>query len=104
MTKLLKEMYPYEYCDLPSHYIMDPQVKGFVEGYAMALSHVMKSLSGDSPCAKHYDPLLVESGVIHSYAFDMKDGGRHHPVSDYKDVGEVMQVLLKEAIDWVRDD
>lgn len=100
----LKDVYPYEYCALPSHCIMVPQVKGFVEGYAMALSHTMTALTGDNPCGKSYDPLRVEGGEMYSYAFDMKDGGRHHPISDYKDVGEVMQVLLKEAMEWVRDD
>ena len=101
---MVKIDYPYDYDDLPSHYVADPRVKGFVEGYAKALAAMMGSLTGDSPCGKSYDPLMVGEGELHSYAFDMKDGGRHHPLEDYDTVGDIMEILLKEALDWVKDD
>lgn len=96
-------VWPSDYLGLEAHHVDNPQVKGFVEGYAMALSHMMLRLSGDSPVDKSYDPMVVESGEMHSYAFDMKDGGRHHPISDYKDIGEITKVLLEEAIDWIKE-
>ena len=76
-----------------------------IEGYALGLAHMMYRLDGDSPCGKSYDPMRIEHPhLAHSYAFDMKDGGRHHDLSDYKDIGEIMDVLLEEAIDWVKHD
>jgi hypothetical protein len=100
-------IYPYEYKDLPASSVMcRDDAKGFVEGYAMALADIMLRLTGDSPCDKSYDPMQVgrEGGKFHSYAFDMKDGGRHHPISDYKDIGEVCEVLLNESVEWVNED
>ena len=76
-----------------------------IEGYALGLAHMMYRLDGDSPCSKAYDPMRIEHPhLAHSYAFDMKDGGRHHDLSDYRDIGEIMDVLLQEAIDWVKHD
>jgi len=74
-----------------------------IEAYARALDHIMVALIGDEPSTKRYDPMTVEGGVMHSYAFNMKDGGRHHPVRDYQSVEEIEQVLLREAVDWVRN-
>lgn len=76
----------------------------FIEGYAMACADLMYKMAGDSPCSKSYDPMTIEGGAMHSYAFDMKDGGRHHQISDYKDVGEILHTLLDEALDWIKDD
>lgn len=76
-----------------------------IEGYALGLAHMMYRLAGDSPCGKSYDPMRIEHPYLaHSYAFHMKDGGRHHDLSDYRDIGEIMDVLLQEAIDWVKHD
>lgn len=75
----------------------------FIEGYARGLADMMLSLCGDSPCAKSYDPMTIEGTTMHSYAFNMKDGGRHHPVSDYESVDEIFAVLLNEAVDWIKD-
>ena len=98
------EIYPHEYDDLDVSTLTDPQVKGYVEGYAAALSDLMRVLTGDSPCGKIYDPMQVEGLVMHSYAFDMKDGGRHHNASDYKDLGDIKTSLLDDASDWIRQD
>lgn len=73
-----------------------------IEAYAEALDAMMRELTGESPSAKRYDPMTVEGGVMHSYAFNMKDGGRHHPVTDYASVDEIKSVLLQEAAEWVR--
>ena len=76
-----------------------------LEGYALALTDMMYRMDGDSPCSKSYDPMWIEHPQLaHSYAFNMKDGGRHHDLSDYRDIGEIMDVLLEEAIDWVKND
>ena len=95
---------PYQYKHLKSHFLMDNQVKGFVEGYAMALCDIMYKLTGDTPSAKSYDPMFVRGGKMHSYAFDMKDGGRHHPIEDYEDVGEITECLLEETLDWIKQE
>jgi len=75
-----------------------------IEGYALALDHVIFKLTGESPSAKSYDPMRIEGNVMHSYAFNMKDGGRHHPVEDYQSVGEILDCLLSETIDYVKED
>jgi len=45
-------------------------LKGYVEGYAQALSDMMSKLSGETPSSKSYDPLTVDTErlVVHSYA------------------------------------
>lgn len=71
-----------------------------IEAYAAALCDMMTALTGDNPCAKRYDPLTIEGGIMHSYAFNMKDGGRHHPITDYDDVDDIKAALLKDAVEW----
>lgn len=75
-----------------------------IEAYARALADMMAALTGDSPCAKSYDPMTIEGLTMHSYAFNMKDGGRHHPVTDYETVDEIYSTLLAEAVDWIKQD
>lgn len=72
----------------------------FIEGYATALWSLALALGWRDGHCKSYDPMSIKDGVLHSYVFDMKDGGRHHPISDYKDKEEVCDVLLQEAISW----
>jgi hypothetical protein len=77
-----------------------------IEGYAEALQDIMYALTGENGCSKSYDPMTIyEDGVtMHSYAFDMKDGGRHHSVCDYESVREIRQCLLREAVSWINSD
>jgi hypothetical protein len=70
----------------------------YLEGYAAALQDILYELTGDNGCSKHYDPMTCESTVMHSYAFNMKDGGRHHNVKDYKNFQDIKDTLLWEAI------
>lgn len=74
-----------------------------IEAYAEALADLMYSITGESPSAKSYDPMKVVNGVMHSYAFNMKDGGRHHLVSDYESIEEIKRTLLDEAVDWIKN-
>ena len=78
---------------------------GYIEGYAAALQRMLHDLTGDNGCSKSYDPMTVdlESGVMHSYAFDMKDGGRHHPLTDYSSIDEVCDILRMEAVGEIRE-
>jgi hypothetical protein len=69
----------------------------YLEGYAAALQDIQYELTGDNCCSKSYDPMTCKSDIMHSYAFNMKDGGRHHFVSDYKSVKEIEETLLKEV-------
>jgi len=69
----------------------------YLEGYAAALQDLEYRLTGDNNCSKSYDPMTCEPQVMHSYAFDMKDGGRHHPVKDYKDIEEIKNILVEEC-------
>ncbi len=77
--------------------------EGFIEGYAAALQEIMAELTGENTCAKLYDPMEIDETFMHSYAFDMKDGGRHHELADYKDIGEIKEILKKEAVRWIKD-
>jgi hypothetical protein len=69
----------------------------FLEGYAAALQDLEYRLTGDNSCSKSYDPMKCEDEIMHSYAFNMKDGGRHHLVKDYKDFEEIKTTLLEET-------
>jgi hypothetical protein len=76
---------------------LPPDRQRFIEGYATALKDLEQRLTGDNGCSKSYDPMTCEEKVMHSYAFDMKDGGRHHPVADYGSVEEILSTLLGET-------
>jgi hypothetical protein len=78
---------------------LTPDQQRFIEGYAAALQDLEYKITGDNSCSKSYDPMKCESEVMHSYAFNMKDGGRHHPVKDYENVREILDTLLDEATD-----
>ena len=75
----------------------------YLKGYAQALQDIMWRMTGENGCAKRYDPIDFSEDKIHSYAFDMKDGGRHHPLSDYKDIDDIKECMAKEAEEWLRD-
>jgi hypothetical protein len=77
--------------------------KDYLKGYARALQDMMFKLTGDNTCSKSYDPIDFCDEKIHSYAFDLKDGGRHHPLKDYKDIDEICELMLKEAVDYCSD-
>ena len=75
--------------------------KEFIKGYATALQDIMYKLTGSNCNSKSYDPCeFYDDEKLHSYAFDLKDGGRHHPLSDYKDIDEIKDLMLKEAVEW----
>lgn len=96
--------HPYEHMQVLVKNLKDyPETVGFIEGAAYMASMLMTRLSGYSPNNKSYDPLTVNvnSGVIWSYAFNLKDGGRRHPFGDYEQVSEVINCIFDEAIDWI---
>ena len=76
---------------------LTPNEQRFLEGYAAALQDLQYELTGDNGCSKHYDPMTCEATVMHSYAFNMKDGGRHHPVNEYQNVENIRKTLLDEV-------
>jgi hypothetical protein len=90
----------------PACSALSPNESRYIEGYAAALQDIIMSLTGENGCAKSYDPMTVESSgeVMHSYAFYMCDGGRHHMVSDYVDIADIKETLLRESETWIRDD
>jgi hypothetical protein len=69
----------------------------FLEGYSAALQDIEYRMTGDNGCSKAYDPMKCEEEIMHSYAFNMKDGGRHHPVKDYEDLEDIKRILLNET-------
>ena len=83
---------------------LDFESRCFLEGYALACADIMWKLTNNTPCGKSYDPLMIEGNILHSYAFEFKDGGRHHDATLYNCVGEIMEDMLKETIDWVKDE
>lgn len=79
---------------------------GQVEGFAAAMDRVFEFITHDQRSGKSYDPMTVSEDrtTMHSYAFDMKDGGRHHPVSDYASVREILDTLFMETISEMAGD
>lgn len=77
--------------------------KEFIKGYATALQDLMLKLTGSNGNSKDYDPCdFYDDEILHSYAFELKDGGRRHPLSDYKDIDEIKALMLYEAEEWCR--
>lgn len=83
---------------------LTPREKGHIEGYAAACDDIYTRLTGDSLSSKSYDPCTIEGNTIHSYAFSLKDGGRHHPLKDYSSVKEITDLLLNETVDCINQD
>lgn len=80
---------------------------GFIEGFAAACASISAALTDYPDCGKSYDPMRVslERGMMHSYVFNMKDGGRGHPLVEYATFREIADVLIDEtlrdmATDW----
>lgn len=78
--------------------------RGYITGYATALQNIMFKLTGENSCGKSYDPCTIYPGDVelHSYAFDLRDGGRHHSLSDYNGVDDITDLMLDEAVAWIR--
>ena len=73
--------------------------KHHLEGYALGLTDLVRKVTYNSMCSKSYDPMTIDDVEMHSYAFNLKDGGRHHPLSDYENIKEIKDLMLKEAAD-----
>lgn len=78
---------------------------GYIEGFAAACDRMILNLTGDSFSGKSYDPATVDlrSATIHSYAFNLKDGGRHHPLADYESIAEICGFMANEALEAIKD-
>lgn len=81
---------------------LTPRERGHIEGYAAAMDDLYNALTGDSFSGKSYDPMTIEGGMMHSYAFDLKDGGRHHPLSDYESVEEICGMMLFQTTEAIK--
>lgn len=83
---------------------LSSQEQRYLEGYGAALQDILFQLTGSNGCSKSYDPMTCTPQTLHSYAFDMKDGGRHHPVLDYRNLEEIKKVLLDQVLQEIRED
>jgi len=81
--------------------ILNEYDRGYLTGYAEALQKIMLVLTGSNTCDKSYDPCIIDNTYIHSYAFNLKDGGRHHPISDYESVEEIATYMATEAKEFI---
>lgn len=70
-----------------------------IEHFAECLDKLELLMTGESRSAKMYDPMTCEyeTQVLHSYTFDLRDGGRHHKASDYNDLDDLFSVMLNET-------
>lgn len=82
---------------------LDFESRCFLEGYALACSDLAVKFTGESLAYKSYDPLTVEGDTLHSYAFEFKDGGRHHDANLYNSVGEIMSAMSNETFTLIMD-
>ena len=78
--------------------------QNYLRGYANALQDLMFKLTGDNTCSKSYDPIDFGNDVIHSYAFNFKNGCRRHPLKDFENMDEVKRLMLEEAYSWIDDE
>lgn len=93
---------PHTLDDIP----LDPLQKAQVlEWFAFKVWIGDNEGSGDRDYGgKSYDPLTIEldtrgGGVAHSYVYNFRDGGRHHP---FHSLHELEEWLTEEAIQSVR--
>lgn len=72
--------------------------RGYIEGAAEAAWKIaIKCGATELQHCKTYDPATVANGQIHSYVFDLADGGRHHDLKDYEDIHDVVRRFVDEA-------
>lgn len=84
--------------------VIQESEKEFIKGYANALQDILYVITGDNGNSKSYDPCdFYDNETLHSYAFDLKDGGRHHSLSDYIDIDEIKKLMLYETVKWIKD-
>lgn len=76
---------------------IDSNTARHLEGYAAALQDILFELTGDNCNSKSYDPMTI-GDKIHSYAFNLKSGGRHHDLKDFESVEELKKIMLDEII------
>ena len=98
---MIKKPYEYSPYEVYEKRDIDVATALMIEGYALACADVIRMLSGDSPCSKSYDPMSINGMVASSYAFELKDSGRKHDLTLFKNVGEIMECLLKETKDLI---
>lgn len=88
------EMYSID--DLP----LNREQKEYVLEYlARKYIDVISHICGESPCAKMYDPLVIEGNTAHSYAFDFLDGGRHHKFETLEQLETWLTDEVKKEVD-----
>ena len=100
---MIRKPYEYNPSEVRSLKDIDTATALMIEGYALACTDLIWKLTGDSPCSKTYDPMVINGMKAHSYAFNMKDHGRHHDLTLYENVGEILEDLLKETTEWLED-
>ena len=100
---MIRKPYEYNPSEVRSLKDIDTATALIIEGYALACTDLIRKLTGDSPCSKTYDPMVIDGMKAHSYAFNMKDYGRHHDLTLYENVGEILEDLLKETTEWLED-
>ena len=94
---------PSPYRDIDDLQLNDAQKAAVMEWLAMQMWHVMERLTENSYYGKSYDPLLIdlENGVMRSYVFDFKDGGRTHPFESFKDTqDDIVNEVVEYVAEW----
>lgn len=83
------------------HLTRDDQT--YLRGYATAMQDIMWSITGYNTMGKHYDPMSFTEDQILSYAFDLKNGNRSHPLCDFESVREITELMRKETKEFIQD-
>lgn len=78
---------------------IDPEHEEYIKGYAQALQDLLRLLTGENNISKSYDPVSIDNarGIIKSYAFDLKTGGRTHPYNDFESISDLLSTMAKEV-------
>ena len=80
--------------------VSDEIKKNILEWFARKLWILLEEGSGEPDYYhKSYDPLTIEGNIAHSYVFDFRDGGRHHP---FKNLSELEEMLMEEGINSIK--
>ena len=82
----------------------NPRQSGHIEGYAAALQDIMYRLTGDRWSDKACDPCEIHNDRLYSYAYDLRNGGRVHELSEFDSVEEVTELMLDEVVRHLRDE
>jgi hypothetical protein len=84
--------------------LTESQYRVYLEGVAYGLWTALFMAGVHDGYSKMYDPLYFEGDEVHSYVFDLWDGGRHHNLKEIDSLEKVLTYLEQETMAQLKEE